>query len=194
MKKIITAALMLCAAVSVHADLALVWNAPEWDTSALSWWGRVQTVGTATDKGGTSLGEPSYAKIGYFTENHAVGEYQAFVDNDNWVVDFDNRSAATVSRYADSSDSVNSDSFALMTGDNYYYYIAVFNSSDTLVAYSSTFQQSDADVKRYIWNDEDVTYPSGAFMGSGYAVPEPTSGLLVLLGMAGLALRRKKNA
>jgi len=193
MKKIITAALMLCAAVSVHADLALVWNAPEWDTSALSWWGRVQTVGTATDKGGTTLGEPSYAKIGYFTENHAVGEYQAFVGNNNWVADYDNSSAAAVSTYAGNS-SAGSDSYALMTGKNYYYYIAVFNSSDTLVAYSSTFQQSDADVKRYIWNDEDWAFPSGAFTGSGYAVPEPTSGLLVLLGMAGLALRRKKNA
>ena len=34
---------------------------------------------------------------------------------------------------------------------------------------------------------------SGGYQGAGwYAVPEPTSGLLLLLGMAGLALRRKQ--
>ena len=34
---------------------------------------------------------------------------------------------------------------------------------------------------------------SGAYTGAGwYAVPEPTSGLLMLIGMAGLALRRRR--
>ena len=34
---------------------------------------------------------------------------------------------------------------------------------------------------------------SGGYAGAGwYAVPEPTSGLLMLLGMAGLALKRKR--
>ena len=34
---------------------------------------------------------------------------------------------------------------------------------------------------------------TGSYSGAGwYAVPEPTSGLLVLLGMAGLALKRKR--
>lgn len=34
---------------------------------------------------------------------------------------------------------------------------------------------------------------TGAYSGAGwYAVPEPTSGLLLLLGMAGLALKRKR--
>ena len=40
-----------------------------------------------------------------------------------------------------------------------------------------------------------ATFTSGTFATNGagwYAVPEPTSGLLMLLGMAGLALRRRR--
>ena len=39
------------------------------------------------------------------------------------------------------------------------------------------------------------TLPTDGFVSAGQwaAVPEPTSGLLMLLGMAGLALRRKQK-
>ena len=43
--------------------------------------------------------------------------------------------------------------------------------------------------KTLIWGDQ-TSYTQGA--GKWTAVPEPTSGLLMLLGMAGLALRRKR--
>jgi hypothetical protein len=37
------------------------------------------------------------------------------------------------------------------------------------------------------------TFATGAYTATTAAVPEPTSGLLLLLGMAGLALRRKQK-
>ena len=39
------------------------------------------------------------------------------------------------------------------------------------------------------WSGAGFTYATG---GNFTAVPEPTSGLLLLLGMAGLALKRKR--
>jgi len=39
------------------------------------------------------------------------------------------------------------------------------------------------------WSGEKFTYATG---GNFTAVPEPTSGLLMLLGVAGLALRRRR--
>ena len=43
-----------------------------------------------------------------------------------------------------------------------------------------------------VWSDTPFQASAGYQGGGWYAVPEPTSGLLMLLGMAGLALRRKR--
>ena len=42
------------------------------------------------------------------------------------------------------------------------------------------------------FNDASKGYSSAGWYSNAAAVPEPTSGLLMLLGMAGLALRRKR--
>ena len=42
------------------------------------------------------------------------------------------------------------------------------------------------------WADLNASLTTGGFNATVGAVPEPTSGLLLLLGMAGLALRRKR--
>jgi len=42
------------------------------------------------------------------------------------------------------------------------------------------------------WLADDSTTRSAGTAGAWTAVPEPTSGLLLLLGVAGLALRRKR--
>ena len=53
---------------------------------------------------------------------------------------------------------------------------------------SATFTSATG-IKALAWGDQ-TSYTQGA--GKWAAVPEPTSGLLMLLGMAGLALRRKR--
>lgn len=41
------------------------------------------------------------------------------------------------------------------------------------------------------WMNDEFIYATGNFSAAGGVIPEPTSGLLLLIGMAGLALKRK---
>ena len=73
------------------------------------------------------------------------------------------------------------DSTDLATANNY------FLVSDGATK-TATFTSATG-IKSLAWGDQ-TSYTQGA--GKWAAVPEPTSGLLMLLGMAGLALRRKR--
>lgn len=64
--------------------------------------------------------------------------------------------------------------------------------NDTTVAYQSE-SVSYAALAQYMSSMSGMAAPADAYgFGTFTAVPEPTSGLLLLLGVAGLALRRKK--
>ncbi len=193
MKRIILATSLLCAAFALKADLVLCWTMPGDDTPVTGWYAKQQTIGTATDKTGTSLGSISYAKLGTFgSVNYDVNDYAAFVNNSSYAYAIDEDYAATSTESWVTS--AGEEGWAAVTADNYYY-IALFDSSDNLVAYSQTFQASSISSSTFDTSDfRTIASFTGAFAGSGYAVPEPTSGLLVLLGMAGLALRRRKIA
>ena len=94
-------------------------------------------------------------------------------------------------------------STSLVAGTSYNYAYLVFDTSDASdVKYFASKTSSGA-----AYDPLDETYSEAqsiAFDGASYstsglsggwqsaAVPEPTSGLLMLLGMAGLALRRKR--
>ena len=93
----------------------------------------------------------------------------------------------------------------LVTGPSQAYTLILFEDSGVTdyenyegyyFAYTgSSIKSQDADSGTDFY---DFSYPGGAVTGNDWrtagaeAIPEPTSGLLLLLGMAGLALKRKR--
>jgi len=78
------------------------------------------------------------------------------------------------------------------TSKNYDFYFVVFNDSDATKA--TEYAMVSALNKEYSSIDGKFS-ASGNFSGATWqttSVPEPTSGLLMLLGVAGLALRRRR--
>ena len=74
-------------------------------------------------------------------------------------------------------------------------YMAILNTDGDYVYLHSLDGQvvQAADVTKISFSSTTTPSKSIATSGNGwYAVPEPTSGLLMLLGLAGLALRRKR--
>ena len=82
-------------------------------------------------------------------------------------------------------------------GSGYSYYIELLNDSSTFVG-RSTDMLSYVDVQKYLATfgtgaGVDASWVSNGSTFTTQAIPEPTSGLLLLLGVAGLALRRKNK-
>lgn len=84
--------------------------------------------------------------------------------------------------------------FASLSGVNLStasFIIELYTENGTWLAQSSALSGSAA--AGYIYSGGISVPPSAMWVAGSFAVPEPTSGLLMLLGMAGLALRRKKS-
>lgn len=92
------------------------------------------------------------------------------------------------------------------SGANYSYYVELMNYSNgtaSKLGYSDSMSYADMVQKNYItdnllsvsqvsvWHGVAVDHstPGG---GGGYNAPEPTSAMMILLGLAGLALKRKQ--
>ena len=81
---------------------------------------------------------------------------------------------------------------ALDTTKNYDFYFVVFNNAD---ATQATEYAMVSELNKAYSGMAAKFSVAGNFSGATWtaAVPEPTSGLLMLLGMAGLALRRRRG-
>ena len=78
-------------------------------------------------------------------------------------------------------------------GDSFVFELAMWNGTSLeTVGTSATF--SYAQLADYLtqWQGGASTTPTQGVFTPSFAVPEPTSGLLMLIGLAGLALRRKQ--
>ena len=93
---------------------------------------------------------------------------------------------------------MNSDPYSgLSKGDTVYWAMVVDATEGLFMDYTSATRNADGKNRGVTFNEasnsQNVFLASGGYQGAGfYTVPEPTSGLMLLLGMAGLALRRRR--
>ena len=86
------------------------------------------------------------------------------------------------------------------SGNDYTFYMAIVNGDDVFLSAGVTVGAQDAATPNIAINSLATTTKNNsgdaAYSAAGWytaaAVPEPTSGLLMLVGLAGLALRRKR--
>lgn len=79
--------------------------------------------------------------------------------------------------------------FVVFSGDNMY--VSITADAEYLAVGTSPISFGSVTSSSKAFNDVAGGYSGAGWYGAA-AVPEPTSGLLLLLGMAGLALRRKR--
>ena len=164
---------------------------------------------------GTVISEDHYyAKVGYANSGTDVSSQgltgylnlYAEVGDGNFINDAyaDNRSWASNEgdgisnvRTWDSGDVLGVQSapvFAKFTSDltsaNYSYYVELLNEAGQVAGYGSF--GTYADLAGYLSSRQGAATPGMMKLPGPFLIPEPTSGMLVLLGVAGLALRRRK--
>ena len=93
---------------------------------------------------------------------------------------------------------MNNDPYSgISKGDTVYWAMVVDATEGLFVDYTSATRNADGKNRGVAFNEagnsQNVFLASSGYQGAGfYTVPEPTSGLMLLLGFAGLALKRKR--
>jgi hypothetical protein len=173
MKKLIIAAAMVCAAAFAQAA-TVNWGVSNVKNSS----GAAPTAGWAVMAFYTEVGAGSDAIVSAIQSKSAG------------ALAFDTGSlAVSLSKGKVSAKDANATGIT-DTSKNYDFYFVVLNDSDATKA--TEYALVSAPNKAYSGMDAKFK-AAGDFSGATWqSVPEPTSGLLMLLGIAGLALRRRR--
>lgn len=189
MRKILTAVAIVC--VAAFAQAAVV----NWQIGFIN--GPGASGGWDTEPAGATVTAQLLVSASYTgtAGAYALGDLIIFSDGDTMAAG----DIADGYGWATTSDSLN--------GDATYYAQVILTSGEStlksqIVSFETSLMSGSGDpvfgfagdvgnVLALPGESLDATY--GTFSSSGWsAVPEPTSGLLMLLGMAGLALRRRR--
>lgn len=181
MKKIFFTASVLLLAATAQASI-LYWQ--------------VQTSELSNDKVyGGNMEVVDYAKITYKPTNAAANQYQSY-EPFGTIYNSELNAEATPK--------VPGGSVYVVEGefsDDYTYYIELYNSSNVLVSRSAGSTGSQLSTGDYIYGSADFASmldPASINVwhggGSYSAVPEPTSAILMMFGMAFLGLKRKNRS
>lgn len=181
------AAAVLATCISAHADEALLWWLVDEDAPSpvVDWYG---TPSTISDIGATD------ARLRVEDANGTVAYLDFYVLNDDTPPEYERWSPGSagagipVWAYADVTDYTDpAYSFAVELGNWDYEagWVKTLASSEA-VPYNNLLDHIG------VWQGRDPVVAS-PWKPSAYSVPEPSSGLLMLLGGALLALRRRKG-
>ena len=180
MKKLIMALAVVATAAAVQAASF------DWKTSAT---GLMYAAGSTTDK----ITGTAYIFAAESTTQQSV--LDAFVAGGTWTTgNLGNKSVA-----AGKITATNGEAFNYGTaGNDYNFYVALLNGENLYISDTVKLTAGDVGYEQASFNfknsSQAAAMASSTFTAGGWytAVPEPTSGLLLLLGMAGLALKRKR--
>ena len=188
MKKLMIAAAIVCAAAMSQAATA-TWKA-----------NNLYAPGSSSDKGAGYIGyfiESSAYALSTAQSDLAKGDYSkvlaAAIDDGDFA--FNNSGVVTVSdAFGDYGDK------ETVTG-----YLLIFNAGDIKNATYAYLSAEASGTTGDLGQTASINFgklngantsapfnPDSRVQGNWYAIPEPTSGLLLLLGVAGLALKRRR--
>ena len=187
MKKLIIAAVAVCAAVVAQAATA------NWKASASNMY-----AGNSTDK---YTGTAYYFDAGVTSQAALFAIFEAGTAIGSSTAGYVGSASISSGTMTATSFSYGEQSASASDTNDYTFYFAVIK--DDAIYFSNEKEMSanaTATAKTVGFGTQNGTStfsslaPATGFQGAGKwsAVPEPTSGLLMLLGMAGLALRRRR--